>query len=423
MNKFIYLIAILLFISCSEDNIVSDSKSLESTLINDSIDNEISDINPLSDEEIEEMKLLKESMIKTRYLSDDNDYKKELESLIGIPVYLKVKESNFGKNYLTTYGAGKEVKYDNFKGNNTQQFYIGGGYSSASGIDYLIYSYKEKKPLSIGSYSSNPEKKVIYILSSANLSYGCSWDFYPGTSSDESFVIENTDVLGKGSTVWNSFYYAIGAVDNNVTLGKYLNKKNQEFEISPVEEFYVKEVKYIEDNTSSVLRKPDKVLKTYYTNDGPVQQTKNLTLSEELTETSNFSHKTGISISIKTEFKTGVPIFASGKIETSTTSSYEYSYGKSSSKRQSVSHTFPLVVPARSYAECTLSFAQYEANVKYEAICIGKTSGREIKIRGQWDGISFSEDRTNVKITSLDNPSIVKSASFKGVPKNTVIIQ
>lgn len=262
---------------------------------------------------------------------------------------------------------------------------------------------------------------MLYTLYSNTFPSGTSWDFNYGNMSEQSFVIESNDYIG-GSSYWNMYYHVLGVQNNELFFAKYNNLKNQEFEFIPVENFRVKSIKFINDNTAKLTNLPDRIFKSYYTNNSPVAQTRQVTISEEVTETSQYSQKSGTSLTIKTTIECGVPFVIDSKIETTLTTSYEYTYGKSESQKRTISSTFPLVIPAKHHAECQIILAHYKIDVEYEAICVGETSGREIKIRGRWSGVSVTEDRTVVNMTSLTN-SRVKSATFKGIPKTTVRIR
>lgn len=439
-NKFklLFVISVVTTItfSCSSDtldfvqentDVSSLAKLSDKTTLTDSLGT-ILEIEETADlkEMKKKMKELKSNNM-LRSLSSYDDYEREqylweeLWSIREIPIYFIAKESNWGKNTLTTQGKGKEVKFDNFGGGREdQKFYIK-ILPASTGIPYLIYSYKEKTPLSIGSYSSNPDKKVLFVRSDTNFPYGSSWDFKYGKRSEHSFIIESQDYISSsGSSWWDIYNNVIGVKDNSLFLDKYNNQKNQEFDILPVEEFRIKQVRFINDNTTTLTNLPDRAFKTYYTNDSPIQQTKILKIADEVTETSNFQNKTSLSFTLKTTTKVKVPFFAEGSVETSTTTGTEFTFGKSESKKRAISHEFPLVVPSNYYAECTIFLSQYKADVAFEAIAEGLTSKREIKIKGRWDGVSFSEDRTIVTMNPINNPSAKSSITIKGVPKTTV---
>lgn len=415
------------FLNNAEQSLKESLAANDVSLVMDSL------LNPTDLEETPELKELKEKMkeLKNSRLksasSYDYDYQREqylseeLYSLREIPIYLIAKESNWGKNTLTTQGKGKEIIFDNFGGGKEEQKFYIKVLPASTGIPYLIYSYKEKTPVSVGSYSNTPDKKVLFVRSDTNIPYGCSWNFMYGKKSEASFIIESQDYISSGgSSWWDVYNNVIGVKDNLLMWGRYNNQKNQEFDIMPVEEFRVKQVRFINDNTTTLINKPERAFKTYYTNNGPVEQTKTLKIADEVTETSNFQNKTSTSFSLKTTTTCKVPFFAKGEVETNSTLGTEFTFGESESKKRAISHDFPLKVPAYHHAECTIFLSQYEADVEFEAIAEGVTSKREIKIRGRWNGVSFSEDRTVVDVTPINNPAGKRSITIKGVPKTIV---
>lgn len=343
--------------------------------------------------------------------SSYTDVFNELYDIREIPVYISVKENPRGGLFLTTQGSGREIVFDQYKNVNAQKFYIK-CLPLSTGIPYLIYSYSDNTPVCIGHNTSAPDVKVLFTLTSEQAAsglWGASWDFKQGENTDYSFVIENQDILGGGPDYWNMYHLVIGANVNKVELTKYNKLATQEFEIKPVETFSIQSIEYVNDATATLSHAPYKVLEDGYTNNGNIEQSYTLGFTEEVTETSSHNKQTSISATISTEFKAGVPIFANGTISTSITSSTQFSYGKSSSVKRTISHSYPVKIPARHRAHISVTLFDNKIDMDYVATCKGDTSGRLITIRGRWKGVSVSESEAVLNLTSLDNPTQIKS--------------
>jgi|TARA_R100000501_G_C2623670_1_gene116868 hypothetical protein len=331
----------------------------------------------------------------------------EIMQIRDIPVYIKVKRNTSGKRFLMTQGKGQELKWDYFDEGLDHQFYIK-VLSSSTGIPALIYSEKEDMPISVGSYSSSPNDMILYTRSSASGSmFGASWDLLYGNS-ENSYVLESQDYITTGASYYDMYNNVITSSGNAIDFGKYYNNLTQEFEIIPVEDFKIKNVQFINDNTASLAQLPDRIISSVYVNDSPLEQSKTITVSEQLQESSEFNKTTKLSLNVSTSVNVKVPFFAEGQIDVSTTTGREWSYGESETSTKTISHSFPLRIPPYSRIECEIVLKSYEADIKYIATCEGLETGTEVDIEGRWIGTTINEDYVNVKTTNLNDPLMVR---------------
>lgn len=49
-----------------------------------------------------------------------------------------------------------------------------------------------------------------------------------------------------------------------------------------------------------------------------------------------------------------------------------------------------------------LTLYKYDMDVDYIATCIGKISGKEIKIKGRWQGVSYEESNAVLNLTPIN---------------------
>lgn len=337
-------------------------------------------------------------------LFTSEEVKKEIDQLEDIPFYLQVQGNSSTKQNLSVSSAGTEVTVEEYSDHIRQQFYIKVP-SAITGIPYLIYSKATNTVLKVGTYTSDPNTKVLYAdYTDSNSFFGASWDFRRGTYSNNSFVIENQDLPEQGNSGnWMDIYYpAITVNDSKVSFSKYNNSPYQEFAIVPVEDFEVESIRYITDASAVLEGKPELLYKDTYTNNGPIQQTHKFTISESYKETSNFQRKTSYNVNISSTFKTKVPFIASGEITTSVTEGQDFTYGESEEHTITINREYPIDVPAYYVAELTLTILKYNMDVEYVATCRGLISGKKLEIRGIWTGVDVVETNAVADVTPIN---------------------
>ena len=342
----------------------------------------------------------------TRSTYDDYTLlKEELYQLNEIPIYLKVKGNSTDKHFLSAPGKGKELTVESFNANsNKQKFYIK-VLPATTGIPYLIYSKQTETPIRIGAYSNAPDTKILYASQNASGSlFGAAWDIKRGQYSDKSYIIENEDYVQQGNSgSWYDIYYSVITVNGTkISFSKYNNSPRQEFEIIPVEEFTVKDI-YFDVEASSILSKsPTLLFSDSYTNNGPITQTHKFVISGSYKETSSFNRETSYNVSISTEGKVGVPFIAEGKVTTTVSGGQKFSYGSSEEVVKTITREYTVEVPKYYRAEMKLTLYKYDMDVNYIATCVGKTSGREIQIRGHWEGVNYEESDAVLNLTPIN---------------------
>ena len=151
---FFFCVSQLVITSCQNDEVIGELMNTKEEMCTRSLcvnDSTIVELNPADFPEIE----------KKKARGGDNVWE-ELYQLNGIEFFIQSKDVYFNNNTLETQGAGKELKLSKFSADNdAQKFYLR-FLPASSGIPYMIYSYKEKKPIGVGSYTSAPDKYVLY---------------------------------------------------------------------------------------------------------------------------------------------------------------------------------------------------------------------------------------------------------------------
>lgn len=413
----LFICATLLVSSCANEESEFSDFSEKSTKLEQSIINsQDSTIIPLEGDR-ESIRHLKNHM-KTRASYDYNDdqyLSEELRQLDEIPIYLQVQGNSDGRQYLSATEKGKELTIEYFNGkSDNQKFYLK-ILPAVAGIPYLIYSKKTGTPLKLGAYKSKPDVKILYASQDASGSlFGASWDIKRAQYSSDSYIIENQDWPQQGNSgYWLDIYYSVITVNGSkISFSKYNKSPRQEFKIIPVEDFEVQHIDFEVDGNTTLTQVPKVVFSDKFTNNGPINQKHSFSISETYKETSTFNKKTSYSVNISTSFKTGVPFLSEGKITTSVTAGQEFTYGKSEEHSKTISRTVDVEVPANSMANVSYTVYTYNMDVPYIAHCVGKTSGKKIKIRGVWHGVSVEASDGSINVTPING----NTAGAKSIP-------
>ena len=89
------------------------------------------------------------------------------------------------------------------------------------------------------------------------------------------------------------------------------------------------------------------------------------TVSKAVTETESFTHTAGMSMTVGTEFKVGVPLIAEGKISVSVTASYEFQYGKERSVTKTKEAKFTCPAAVGKITTCLATYRIQQIDVPY----------------------------------------------------------
>lgn len=360
--------------------------------------------------------LQKLKTIKTRSSFDGEDYQllqEELTQLDEIPIYLQVQGNSDERQFLSATNKGKELTVEKFNGKSENQKFYLKIFPSVLGIPYLIYSKKTGTPIRLGAYKSNPNVKILYASQDASGSlFGASWDIKRAQYSSNSYIIENQDFPQQGNSgYWPDIYYSVITVNGSkISFSKYNKSPRQEFKIIPVEEFEVEKVEFDIDANATLTQTPKVLFSDKFTNNGPISQKHSFSITETYKETSSFNKKTSYNVNVTVESKLKVPILIEGKITVSQSYGEEFSYGKSEEHSKTINRTVNVEVPANSMADLSFTIYTYKMDVPYIATCVGKTSGKKIKVRGIWHGVSVEASNGIVNVTPINgNPAGAKS--------------
>jgi hypothetical protein len=114
--------------------------------------------------------------------------------------------------------------------------------------------------------------------------------------------------------------------------------------------------------TNQTLEQLDKVTNR---NDTAVQQSTEISGTKVATDTEGWSDTVGVTVSVSTSLKVGIPIFAEGKVTVTVTGTYSYTQNGSTTRSLTFSWRQPVLVPARSIVEATVAVTHFTIAVPY----------------------------------------------------------
>ena len=416
-------LSIVLF-SCSsdsfdfgQDEIDASSLSLksEAVVLPDSL-GAILDI-----EETEESKALKELLEKSKlklrssYYGDpnyDEYFEDNLWQIRELPLMIRSRASNGGKQYLTSAGKNAEIYLNSRqRSNSIQKFYLK-KYPASSGISNIIYSYSDRTPITAGYYTNNPDHKILYVKPDESGSlYTADWSISPVSTSGYVHIINNGLIAQGSSGAWYDIYYKVMGVggSNKITFDKYTSgNAAQEFELIVDDGFTIESLEYVNDYSATITRIADGTVIDRETNREYSAKRFDLPLTKLGNASSSFVQKKNINFALinSREFKAKRPEIINDKLfllpSLSSPACLDYyasNYAENTGRPASVS----VNIPARSSVAYTYKIAAYRVSSDYKLIASFRD--RKITISGRWTGVIYSEEKSTLDyvITPLDS--------------------
>lgn len=443
---FCMLITSLALFSCSNDTFdfgqdEIDERSLtlksEAVVLLDSL-GAILDI-----EETEESKALKELLeekqmkLRSSNYGDpnhDEHFENNLWQIRDLPLMIRSRASNGGKQYLTSAGKNAEIILNSRQRNtNIQKFYLK-KYSATTGLNNVIYSYSDGTPITAGYYTNNPDHKILYVKPDASGSlYTADWSISPVSTSGYVQIINNGLIAqGSSGSIWDIYYKVMGVGGSNkITFDKYTSgNAAQEFELLVQDGFTIESLEFINDYSATITRIADGTVVARETNSEYSTKRFDLPLTKLGSASSSFVQKKNINFVLinSREFKAKRPEIINDKLfllpSLSSPTCLDYyasNYAENTGRPASIS----VNIPARSSVTYTYKIAAYRVSSDYKLIA--SFSDRKVTISGRWTGVIYSEEKSTLDyvVTPLDSnggdiplrASALKTISAKNATK------
>lgn len=401
MNLIMFVILSLALVSCANDQTINetvDGNELVKTRSLSPTDSTILELNRADFPEIERKKTK----------AGENLWE-ELYQLNGIEFFIQSKDSYFGNNTLETQGVGKELKLAPFSNKNTAQMFYLRFLPASTGIPFMIYSYKEKTPIGVGSYSNAPGKHVLYAKNSNSGSlFGFSWDFYKG---DKSYVIENKDLIGGGSNYWDIYYYSIATNNGKINIQRTTKGPNQQFVIVPNDEFTIESLDF-DLTTARISGSVPVSIKSFEIETASNPITKVLTVDESKTEETSFQESSSTTIRHTGGGSIGLSIKIvklGGSYSFERSNSQQVTYGSKSTITRRVSDQTSVTIPPYTLGKIDYQSIKHSLDINYVLKLKGVKTNKIIEMKGTWFGVDYTTDRFVVKEFDLKTKSLYRT--------------
>lgn len=350
----------------------------------------------------------------------------ELYQLDGIEFFLRTQDSYFGKNSLQTNGAGQPVTFEAESGTTeAQKFYLR-FLPASTGIPYMIYSFKEKNPVGIGSYQSDPNSRVLYTAQTSNPSslFGFSWDFPTNTTNgSKGYAVQNQDIPFQGSGgPWDIYYGVITNNQGNVTLERNNNTYYQRFNIIPNDEFVIESMDMNIDGAEIVSSTPTAIAQQTVENPSNEPGSRTVTFTQAQQDNYSFRESSSVSYQYTANVSAGFSLFkiisanASFTFTTGNSTTLEYTNG--GSKTITLSDAFTVPVPAQTRSVCTFNAIKHQARVPYTAVIRGLRTSKRVTISGFFEAVDYTTSTLRV-----ENYPISSAASKNAIPSSTITVE
>lgn len=132
---------------------------------------------------------------------------------------------------------------------------------------------------------------------------------------------------------------------------------------------------------------PDFVSEAVLTNNTTSVQTLTAYYEKKATETSSFEQQSGFTFSVSGTKNFGTPIFASGSITVSASTTNTWTYGKTETRQDTRSYTLPVTVKPGKRVVAKASVVMAKLDVPYTATGYSKVTGQTITAKGMWRGV------------------------------------
>lgn len=331
-----------------------------------------------------------------------------LYQLEGMTFFIQPKVSYLSNNTFQTDGLGRELTIKPQVAGRASQLFYFQFLPPSSGISYLIRSFALNEVIGAGSYSNNPDNYVLYTRSPGSSSlFGFSWDFYLNNNQD-GFIIENRDILGSGpGGPWDIYNYALQAQSGNISFVRRNNSSiYQQFNIIPNDEFTIQSVNLDFNNAMIVGTNPYFLRSGSISNDGSTTITRNLSMTESQSEMSNFKETNGITTNKTGSLNIGLSLFdvveIGGGYTVQRGRNQTIEYGASSNRTISVTESFTIPVPPRTFVSYRFVATRHRVNIGYTAELFGVNSNNTIEVSGMYSGVDYSSTYLEVTERPID---------------------
>lgn len=460
MNKksiilFLALCVILIFTSCQNDfdsDIQKNAEEIANEANTKALADEITE--PIEPFEIDSaifaqyLEFKKENKLKlVQLMSSDISVKNNelpkysdyyFESTLGNNIYairdlpITITSRGGTNRVLSTNGKGKELIFlstpprNNGRGrvSPTHEFYFR-AFPGSTGVPYVLYSYVERTPISVGRYSKDPDNPVLFTNDDEKGSFiGASFSFYPVNG----YLRWESDILvagGDSGSVWDIYYKAAENRNNKTGFSQYTGNASQEWIFTPLQKFDIDDLQFCNSFNTSVVRQGTEKITGGEKNEfynSPMPNV-NVYFPFKCKETSHFIENKGINFILEDGGKKfRLPTIINGQINTFPSQSDPYVAIYSDTEQTFMKDFYSFIgtsLEPRTKFEATYTYHWYDVEVDYtlkistsvKSISESSSGGRgrpvtvtkrETTLNGVWKGRIWTDERDPVYYKFID---------------------
>ena len=136
-------------------------------------------------------------------------------------------------------------------------------------------------------------------------------------------------------------------------------------------------------------------------NNTDVAQTQSLQFALSVERSSSFEHTHGFSIMVGTAGKVGIPFVAEGSVKLEASTTHDWTWGSTQTRKSEVTIKFDVVAPPRSVVTATGMITRSVLDVPWTIYTVSPTSQVEISSHGIYKGVDFWDVRSRINQHSL----------------------
>lgn len=383
-----------IFTACQEESALDSLSANQPTIVqsrslttdNDSI------IYPLNPEDFPEKP-------ESYSLGYDSELSDELYSLN--EVKMRIRSANAGnKNTLQNYGKGKEIKLAAYNEGNVDQLFYIKVLPASTGIPYLIYTCcdeSEHAPIGIGTYSSDPDRYVLYAKSASTTSlYGFSWDFAKSDDGN-TLIMENQDIIGSnGDNYWDIFYYSLAAGDGSLYFSQTDKSLSQQFTFIPEGTWEIDSISTTTVGASIISTDDIEIEERTATNESNKDMTWTVTIDKSYNDSIYFKEYKKVTTTKKAKPSLSVKLFKIISVGTGFEFGSEYvtetEYVESSSKTTRIQDQIEFVAEAGLITKLSYTGYRHRMRIPY-TLYLRNEDNVSIKIKGMYEGVGYTNNK------------------------------
>ncbi|MDC2008443.1 ETX/MTX2 family pore-forming toxin [Bacteroides thetaiotaomicron] len=328
-----------------------------------------------------------------------SDLARPIEQLDGIPVNIK---SVYSKKYLSVVSDnGKLGLVDEDDGSLRQRWIVKVSYAPFVPFKVSsLYRFNNiNSPMIASGYFEGSYGlfvgETIFDQGTVNFSAFDQYSYYFTTLPEGGMPPFGTPI--DPQTI-KMYVQPASLTSNDIIIDdKYYKGDEIKWEIIPVDEFLIENISYELTTDDKLSIEPKQIAVRELINDTDMPATRVLAFQETVSNESSFSELVGLKITdkISVDLKVDIPEFKDGSFtgETTTEASWSYTVGKKETKTQVLSETVTQELPPHTTVKAEMIASKYDATMTYVAKLHGKNSGKDIYLKGKWNGVMVQESR------------------------------